>query len=193
MSFRHLDNIDEKIIEATIQIGSSNGANRLSTKEIAKACDISEFVIYDHFKSKDNLVSIADHKVFEESAAYAEDLILNRHMKFEEFWNNMVDFFIQRPNYTGWSINYGHIFPRPQETADTDDFRIDITVEAKKCLSHTSIKDDWEFCFVWMLLFRSVVCFAQLLINKELDDTPEIRHLSCGSSLNGIVGLGDLN
>jgi AcrR family transcriptional regulator len=76
MSYRHLDNIDEKIINATIQIGSSNEANKLSTKEIAKACEISEFVIYDHFKSKDNLISITDHKIFEDSAAYVEQLIL---------------------------------------------------------------------------------------------------------------------
>jgi AcrR family transcriptional regulator len=144
MSYRHLDNIDEKIINATIQIGSSNEANKLSTKKIAKACEISEFVIYDHFKSKDNLISITNHKIFEDSAAYVEQLILVEHQPFEVYWNKMVDFFLQNQNYVGWSINYGHIFPRPEKPADNDEFREDITAEARKCFSYLNLKNDWN-------------------------------------------------
>jgi AcrR family transcriptional regulator len=193
MSYRHLDNIDERIIDATIEIGSHNGANRLSTKEIAKACNISEFVIYDHFKSKDNLVSITDHKVFEDASNYAEELIIKDKMKFEQFWNKMVDYYLARPNFTGWTINYGHIFPRPEKSLDTEEFRVDLTNEAKRCMAHTTLKEDWEFCFMWMWIFRNIVCFAQLILSQELDNTEAIRHASCMASYQGLSGFGDFN
>jgi hypothetical protein len=193
MSYRHLDNIDEKIINATIQIGSSNEANKLSTKEIAKACEISEFVIYDHFKSKDNLISITNHKIFEDSAAYVEQLILVEHQPFEVYWNKMVDFFLQNQNYVGWSINYGHIFPRPEKPADSDEFREDITAEARKCFSYLNLKNDWEYYFFYMWMFRSFVFFAQFVLNGELQDTPETRSVSCHFYLVGIQNFEKTN
>jgi len=190
MSYRHLDNIDEKIIDATIQIGSLNEANKLSTKEIAKVCEISEFVIYDHFKSKDNLISIADHKIFEDSAAYVEKLILQEHQPSDVYWNKMVDFYLTNPNYIGWSINYGHIFPRPEKPADIDEFRTDISAESKKCFSYLGLKDDLQYYFFYMWMFRSFVFFAQFVLNGELDNSPETRAVASHLFIVGMDNFG---
>jgi AcrR family transcriptional regulator len=185
MSYRRLDNIDEKIVDATIKVGSRNGANRLSTKEIAKECAISEFVIYDHFQSKDNLVNIADHKVFEIASVEAERLFENEALSFKDIWNGLVNWFLAHPDLVTWTLNYGHIFPRAEKPSDVQDFRADIAQVARRCVKNSNLTQDWEYCYLYMWLFRSIVCFTQFLITGELDDTPEIREKSYLSTYQG--------
>jgi Transcriptional regulator len=191
MSFRHLDNIDEKIIDATIQIGSSNGANRLSTKEIAKLCGISEFVIYDHFRSKDNLISIANHRIFDEVAVVISQLLGKENVGFETFWNRMVDWYISHPNYTTWSIHYGHVFPRAEKPFDEDDFLVDSTREARLVLKNSENQEDWKVCYLSLWILRNIIYFAQLVLSKQLDNTPEIRGFSCATSYGGVKQFWD--
>jgi AcrR family transcriptional regulator len=189
MSYHKLDNIDEKIVDATIRVGSRNGANRLSTKEIAKECGISEFVIYDHFQSKENLINIADHKVFEISSAQAQELFDHPAFGFEEVWNGMIDWFLAHPDLVTWILNYGHIFPRAEKPADVDDFRADIAQVARRSFKDNSLTEDWEYCYVYMWLFRSMVCFAQFLITGELDNTPAIREKSFLLTYKGFMSF----
>jgi len=191
MSFRHLDNIDEKIIDATIQIGSTNGANRLSTKEIAKLCGISEFVIYDHFRSKDNLISIANHRIFDEVAVVIAQLLAKEKVGFETFWNRMVDWYIAHPNYTTWSIHYGHVFPRAEKPFDEDDFLVDFTREARLVLKNSENQEGWKVCYLSLWILRNIIYFAQLVLSKQLDNTPEIRGFSCATSYGGVKQFWD--
>lgn len=191
MSYRRLDNIDEKIIEATLQVGSENGANKLSTKEIAKVCGISEFVIYDHFKTKENLLSITDQKI---CAEYGEEVarISENTTVFEEFWNQSVDFYIARPRYTAFSINYGHIFPRIIKPQDYETFLAEnIAPIAKKASLHyqVNLPDDKETTYAWMWITRTIVTYAQFVLSRSLDDTPAIRNLSCSCAIAGISSL----
>jgi len=191
MSFRHLDNIDEKIIDATIQIGSTNGANRLSTKEIAKLCGISEFVIYDHFRSKDNLISIANHRIFEEVALVISDTVSQGNGDFEVFWNRMVDWFLAHPNYTTWSIHYGHVFPRAEKPFDEEDFLVDFTREARLIFKNSQNQEDWKVCYFALWILRNIINFVQLILSKQLDNTPEMRSFSYATSYGGVKQFWD--
>jgi AcrR family transcriptional regulator len=191
MSYRHLDNIDEKIIDATILVGSTNGANKLSTKEIAKACDISEFVIYDHFKSKEHLLSTADVKVaqaFDDAASAA----FERNPNFGPFWYAMVDYSLANPNYTSFSINYGYIFPRTSKPEDYDDFlKNSILPFAKPMLEKWGVHldKDYLYAYNWMWFVRSVLTYAQFVIGKSLEDTAEIRNISCSLAYQGYLAF----
>jgi hypothetical protein len=191
MSYRHLDNIDEKIIDATILVGSTNGANKLSTKEIAKVCDISEFVIYDHFKSKEHLLSSADLKV---SQAFNDAAILAAEAQadFFAFWNAMVDYSLANPSYTSFSINYGYIFPRTSKPQDYDEFLQNVLYPfAKAMLEKWGVHFDKEYLYSynWMWLVRSVLTYAQFVIGKSLEDTPEIRNISCSLAHKGYLAF----
>lgn len=191
MSYRHLDNIDEKIIDATILVGSTNGANKLSTKEIAKACDISEFVIYDHFKSKEHLLSSADLKVtqaFFDAASAA----FERNSNFIPFWYAMVDYSLANPNYTSFSINYGYIFPRTSKSGDYDDFIMNTILPfAKPMLEKWGIhlEKDYLYAYNWMWFVRSVLTYSQFVIGKSLEDTAEIRNISCSLAYQGYLAF----
>ncbi|MFA6619506.1 MAG: TetR/AcrR family transcriptional regulator [Bacilli bacterium] len=181
MSYRHLDNIDEKIIDATILVGSANGANKLSTKAIAKVCDISEFVIYDHFKSKEHLLSSADLKVsqaFNDAASVAYEA----NPDFIAFWNAMVDYSLANASYTSFSINYGYFFPRTSKPQDYDEFSQNIIYPfAKTILEKWGVyfNKEYLYSYNWMWLVRSVLTYAQFVIGKSLEDTAEIRNFSC--------------
>jgi AcrR family transcriptional regulator len=191
MSYRRLDNIDEKIIDATIVVGSQNGANKLSTKEIAKVCAISEFVIYDHFKSKENLVSMADRKIAALFGEKAEELI-GQKVTFEYFWNSLVDNCLKNPAMTSFSINYGHIFPRTAKPEDYDSFLLDvITPVAKRCLSAFGVvlNRDVDYCYLWMWIWRTIVSYAQFVLGGSLVDTPEMRSLSYTVAYSGVKQL----
>jgi len=191
MSYRHLDNIDEKIIDATILVGSTNGANKLSTKEIAKACDISEFVIYDHFKSKEHLLSNADLKVTQ-AFFDAANAAFERKANFVPFWYAMVDYSLANPNYTSFSINYGYVFPRTSRSEDYDNFLTNTILPfakpmLKKCGVH--FDKDYLYAYNWMWFVRSVLTYAQFVIGKSLEDTAEIRNISCSLAYQGYLAF----
>jgi AcrR family transcriptional regulator len=189
MSYRRLDNIDEKIIDATILIGSTNGANKLSTKEIAKACGISEFVIYDHFQTKENLVSIADQKITSEFNEGIHVLLNEKNVALDEMWNRLVDFFIAHPDYTSFLINYSHIFPRTTKPADYDQFLANEILEPAKATAQymkAVLPSEIDYVYVWMWIVRSAVTYAQFIVGKSLVDTPEVRAISCHCAVDGV-------
>jgi AcrR family transcriptional regulator len=191
MSYRHLDNIDEKIIDATILVGSTNGANKLSTKEIAKSCDISEFVIYDHFRSKEKLLSAADHKV----TALLNEMgkkFIDEGMDFDHFYNAMIDYLLSVPNYTSFLINYGHLFPRTSKPEDFDEFlQNELFPTAKAYLEKIGIHYDRDYLYAynWMWLGRCLLTYAQFIIGKSLEDKIDVRATSCGFAKLGALAF----
>jgi len=193
MAYHDLGDIDSKIIEATIEVGGSNPSNHLSTSRIAKMCGVSEFVIYNHFATKENLVSIADHKVFEETTKEADRLIVDNDDDFDALWNGMVNFFLARPVYTAFEINYGHMFPRVTESPNTLDFRADMIDNAKKYMKSVQFDEDWKYGYAWMWVFRTIITYAQFVLNKSLDDTEETRSGSRHLAKTGYVSVKQIN
>lgn len=189
MSFRHLDNIDEKIIDATIRVGSTNGANKLSTKEIAKACAISEFVIYDHFQSKENLVSVADKKVFDYFYAKAEEIMPGSEEGLYAFWNKMVDVMIEKADYNAFEINYGHLYPRALAAADYSAFMAEVYM-AKIAESKFPIKtredNNYLGTFIYLWIARSIISYAQWIISGAIIDNKVQRDASAKLACEGI-------
>jgi AcrR family transcriptional regulator len=189
MSYRHLDNIDEKIIAATIDVGSKNGANRLSTKEIAKACGVSEFVIYDHFKTKEKLVNIADKTVFDQITSFIIGLEKAKGESFENFFSSMVDYFLSKPDITAWTLNYGHVFPQSELREDQDEFNEYLGAVASKAMVGYSLATSEEYSLVFCWIIRNIVSYATLVINKVVTDSPELRGISCQCSNEGLKSL----
>jgi AcrR family transcriptional regulator len=191
MSFRRLDNIDEKIIAATIQVGSTNGANKLSTKEIAKACGISEFVIYDHFQTKDNLVSTVDRYVFDKINEECSSFN-SKSTTFEEFWGHMLDYLILHSDYNAFAINYSHIFPRVDKYPDYEDFVASVIVplvEKNPYFLSTHIQNQERAVLLYMSMMRSIINFAQFIINGTLKDSPELRKDSYNATAIGLLSF----
>jgi AcrR family transcriptional regulator len=107
-----INNVEEKILLATIEVGGRNRANILfSTKEIAQLAGISEFTIYSHFKDKKNLLSKA--LVFATNIRSAElKRLVDLSLPLEDVIRGLEDFLVARPSLTTFFINYGECIPK---------------------------------------------------------------------------------
>ncbi len=174
-----------------MKVGSMNGANRLSTKEIAKACNISEFVIYDHFQSKDNLVSQTDRYV---SKKIVDEIFLLAKKKpdFQTFWNDMNDYLIAHNDMTSFLVNYGHIFPRANKPSDQNEYVEDIIVPAveklRKMFDLNAYSID-DACFVFLSAMRSIVNYAQLVSCGMALGGEEGKKLACQCASEGLMSF----
>lgn len=178
MSYRQLDNIDDKIILATLKKGSEMGAGRLCTKEIAKDCGISEFVIYDHFHTKAGLVSAVEKYVIDTLEQDNEKLIFENHLSATEYFEKMIEFYISHPEYTGWTINYGHIMPRTVAPEDIDDVSVRLQQLGKRYFQAFGYKfpNDASYGSFWSWVYAHFVNYAGMVYNKTMEDTKETRH-----------------
>lgn len=81
-----IHNVENLIIQNTLEYGSKHGVSTISTLEVAGISGISEYTIFKHFKTKKNLIVSA--------AEYADRIILNwcveatnEASNIEEFWD----------------------------------------------------------------------------------------------------------
>lgn len=187
MSYRQLENVDEKILNATIEIGSRSSSCKPSTKAIATECGISEFVIYDHFSTKDNLIAEADKIVIEKVFA-VEDKLLGGGADVKTFWNKMVDFYITSPFIIGWTLNFSHLFPRCNELFNCKESEKVLTSRAKANLIKLGyhLDNDYAYYYTWMWIYRNIVTYAALSIYSGLADFPAAREGSFALCFTGL-------
>jgi AcrR family transcriptional regulator len=177
MAFRKLDNIDEKIIEATIALGASTqGGRGFATKDIAERCHISEYVIFKHFGNKQNLLALADKKVGEMIAGKAAN-IASKTQDAQEFSLELLDWLIKHPDIAFFSLNYGHGIPHASETILPKDDSVNEKwiAKGKEILNSPKNISDLDYLLSWQFLLRNVLYFTGFILLKNIDDTPEER------------------
>lgn len=188
MAYRHLDNIDSKIIEETIRIGSENGANHLSTKEIAKACLISEFVIYDHFKTKSLLIEAAEEVVDEEVLGAFQKEALKK-PSLEELYLASLEYFLSHLRYAGYLINYGKAFPSVTPRNSLSEHIEQLLTDSETVfyslypMKPNATQGNHYYGLVFL---RSVVEGSVLLASGQIKDTDANRILYAQTQLKGL-------
>ena len=98
-----LDKTEQKIVDATIFLLDKEGMNGTTTKKIAKKAEVSEVTVFRKFKSKDNLLKIANiyysdyflEKISDIFTNYEdtdlESLLKNTWWKLVNFLDNNMD------------------------------------------------------------------------------------------------------
>jgi len=178
MAFRKLDNIDEKIIEATIALGASTqGGRGFATKDIAERCHISEYVIFKHFTNKQNLLGITDQRVGEQ-VAQAAIAIANTAQQVEDFSSALLDWLIQHPDITFFSLNYGHGIPHASDTIlpMDENIRQEWVEKGRKIFKAPQEVTDEDYLLSWQFLLRNLLYFAGFILLKNIEDTKEVRN-----------------
>jgi hypothetical protein len=177
MSYRQLDNIDEKIILATLKVGSSKGTNHLPTKDIAKECDVSEFVIYDHFDTKAGLVSAVEKYVVKKLDEDNEKTVFEEKADFPTFLAKTLEFYLKNPEYTGWTLSYGHIFPRAVAPEDNQEFYANLNKLGEKYLNKMGFHFEGKdiYAYYWSWVYRHIVNYAGSVNNGTIVDNEENR------------------
>jgi AcrR family transcriptional regulator len=190
MGFKKLENIDEAIIDAAIEVGAANATNRFSTKTLARKCGISEFVIYDHFKTKDNLLDVADHKIGDD---FSEYLISKTKTCASNYalWNACFDFFLARPSYSLFAVHYGMVYPWSlAKSRDKEAAQNYIAAVAMEVLSgRPSLGTKHIYYLVGAAFVGQILGYATMVIQGQVMDTPEFRQIVSGISINGLKGI----
>jgi AcrR family transcriptional regulator len=175
MSKPGFEDIDERILEATLEVAGTTPANRFSTKDIASKLGISEFVIFDHFQTKDNLLNKADEKIAGDYYNAVLGLGPTCH-DFYEFFDKIMDFELSVPFHNSFAINYCRVFPRYEKASDFAIFEDGVNAAVGEVFKFFPIKDMSKAFPLWCYFTRELICDVQLIIDKHVIDTPEIRH-----------------
>ena len=66
MARRTLIDIDNRIIDAVIQIGSEEGIKNVTSNKVAKLCGISHFTCFEHFGTRQGMLDTAAERIEDE-------------------------------------------------------------------------------------------------------------------------------
>lgn len=179
MAYRKNGNIDDEIIRATIELGGSSDPNcSFTTKDIADRCGVREFLIFNHFGNKENLMHAADLKVGSLLAGEAKT-ILNNPKHFPEFFNEYLDWLLTHPETVFFAINYGHEVPHATDiflTNPANDEAI-VKADAEYIFNHFEKENEILYTLMWKFLLREMIYTAAEILSHEKSDTPSYRLL----------------
>jgi AcrR family transcriptional regulator len=177
MAYRYLGDIDTAILRATIQVAGFSEPNRFSTQEIADLCHISEYVIFDHFKTKDNLLAQADRVITKDYYDAIEGALAKAHDS-REFFYSLIDFLLLHPDNNRFALNYCRVFPGADKPCDYDFFKQNCLDLIHEVQSHCpDLLPEVDPFAAWCEFTRELVCYSQFLIDGKLPDTPENRDI----------------
>jgi AcrR family transcriptional regulator len=158
--------VEEKIILATIEERGNNPVNRFSTVKIAQTCGISEFVIYDHFKTKVALLNATDLYLSHLLFSYAEEAI-KMNDNFSDFFSDLMMFQVRHPSWNGFWLNYSSAFPRFSSEKEENPASIPLSLlQAFQKYFPKAHYPDLEEAFRFIV--RETVCFARYVIYSEV-------------------------
>ncbi|MCI2111720.1 MAG: TetR/AcrR family transcriptional regulator [Bacilli bacterium] len=190
MSRRPIPNIDEKIIQATIEIaGGTMRVNRFSMREVAERAGCSEFVIFSHFKTKARLIAATNAYSLQDITKRFERAIAKYH-DIEDVFVEILDEAVAYPSATEFAVNYAHIFPRTEAVAEYKDFRVRMKGLVKVIVSAFPLKkeydNDLDSYLMACHLLRECATAGKALIHHEVDNTPEIKRAIARNALYGL-------
>jgi AcrR family transcriptional regulator len=181
-------NVDTAILEAGIQVAGTHPANIFNTKEVASIAGISEFSVYERFKSKENLLNKIDEYI---AADFYQQLtsIAPKAKNFEEFFSQWLDYQIAHPYRNAFSISYCRVFPRHELASDyrfwcqAAQGAIDYVLPFYPLKAEAKPHEVKLWCFWCQELFVD----AQLLAEKRISDTSANRQIMAQSVEEGFV------
>jgi AcrR family transcriptional regulator len=185
-----MSSIEDKVILAAVDEGGKHMPPTFSTIRIAERCKVSEFLIYDHFKTKANLLGAAHIFLLGKLAEAAKKAAENS-SDFESFFSALVSFEVAHPCWNGFLLNYGLCFPQGEILLENQKAS-EAFYETNKpllipryCPEGNPEEDRFRFRY----FFREVYGFSQMIILKEIDDTPELRSKEAKLLFNGLSEL----
>lgn len=187
MSYRCLPHIEEKILRETIRIAGSNVANKFSTREIALASGVSEFVIFSHFKSKENLIAEADKIVASEFYDQCKKVAAAHPNDFPGFFDEILTFELGRPKANAFALNYCRVFPQAETPADYSSFKNGVMETLHELFAFYPLKDEKKAFFLWCDFVREFAVYSEMFIENRIPDTPKNRSLVCGLVERGLT------
>lgn len=183
--------IDEQILLAAIAEGGSNPTNRFSMVKIAHDCGVSEFLVYDHFGSKELLLEAADSYLSKILVDFALEQAANC-SDFEEFFGKIMNFQLVHPNWNGFLLNYSLIFPRfsPVRSGKGQSLINEQGSQALAKFFPSASPENRNECFRFVI--RETISFARYVIYSEVAETPHRLHIEAQTVAGGLNAFKDV-
>jgi AcrR family transcriptional regulator len=176
VSYHKLNHIDEKILKATIALGGTRtGKQGFSTREIAGRCSVSEYVIFKHYQTKENLLFNAEKEIGRILSDKAIE-IAQSSSTLETFFTPYLEYLLSHRQTTYFALNFTSAVPQvcpialTQENKNENPFALD----ASNILPFF-IKNPANPELIWRFLLRNILHFASVLLDKSVEDIPATR------------------
>lgn len=177
--FRKLENVREKILEATLQIGAEKGFNAISARTVASACDISTHTIYENFKSMQELIDEVAQTIRHGHLQFLKDLIMQGNDS-TFIYNSCLDRFIENKNDTLFYISYLHSIKDPISCTYSEE-----TLRAAKALFTKDLSDEMLY-LIWDYVRVTSFYYAKSIIKGYIPNDEKNRENIKKIILNGL-------
>lgn len=192
MSRKPLPNVDEKLIAMAIQVGGVNNANvNISTKTLAAMVGISEFTLFQHFKTKEALIEAAVLSLGDSYFVEIKKLSLLHLYDFSGFTLSVFDFFLAHRVETLFICNYSHATNRRSEELaayyDTYLTFFKSHLDVFKPFFHS--EDPTTALLLGTTFIRRLLYDAQFVLSGLIQDSPAYRAAIVQGLDSGILSL----
>jgi AcrR family transcriptional regulator len=181
--------LDEKIILATLDEGGSTFVGNFSTIHIAERTGISEFVILDHFKTRENLLEEAERYLGEHFQAEMIQVI-HETPSIDQAFSQLIDYQLAHPTWNGFALNYSYAIPQfnpDKEAAEAFNERVmDEALELTKFFPGYDALSSQSVFHLYRYFLRELAAFCQTIISGENRDSPALRSSEASFLFQGL-------
>lgn len=177
MAYRNLPGIDKSILEGVIALAYEKSIAKVSTQELAKRCNISDFTIFQHFKTKENLM-------YQTYVYINEQLSSNLVSYFKEdsdplkVYFKMMDFLVSNPEYTNYLISYTSVNAfNPYEKAPDNPGYISFFRQYQDQFPVLKTLSDKDLITVWYSIDASTLFYATLICQGAMPYNEESKKI----------------
>ncbi|MFA6861878.1 MAG: TetR/AcrR family transcriptional regulator [Bacilli bacterium] len=177
MSYRDLPGIDNTILEGVIALASENGIAKISSRTLAKRCGISDFTVFDHFKTKKNLL----YSAYALISAKMNAFLIQSGTKDRDphkVYTAMVDYLVDHPTYLYYITSYTSVkdFDLFKEAPDESIYTnfIKTYVDYFPVIKNLT---DKEIILFWFYIGQCATFFATLIVKGEVENTPKSKEM----------------
>jgi AcrR family transcriptional regulator len=188
MSRKQIPQLEERLVLATIRLGGGNDANvNFSTKAIAQAIGVSEYAIFSHFKTKQDLIESALEKIALDEADHLHEFIETKNPSFKQFTDEVIRYFLSNHDRALFLINYSETMPQVLEDDAAFARRKQRESYHTDLLSHFMDFPNEEAAFLLSdAYFRRVVLLSHYVLSGLAEDNEEYRRYIASEVIGGL-------
>lgn len=96
----------EKILNSALELFATSGYNAVSTSKIAKEAEVSEGLIFRHFKNKQGLLEAVLHQAFEKATLLYEHIVVEQDPREVLRKAITLPFRVEQTEYHFWKLQF---------------------------------------------------------------------------------------
>ena len=184
MARRNLVDIDNKIMDAVIKIGSEEGIKSITSKKVAAMCGISHFTCFEHFGTRQGMLDETT-KVLEKQFLSDIEELIHTEKNIVDVWNVILDRFITRPNKP---LYYYYYYKEMKGELTLNSPRGQFLSNfSKKVFAKSNATNDFEYLLLWDHIVEMMFYYAEKITKGLIPNTKEVREYISKIVFNGIL------